>query len=114
MVCMNPIFKGAIRNYNYKDLDTIFEIIKHTPLATVDIDINEARGRFRVMVRDGLTRYYSDDFDIGVLHEVVRRLMEMDYVLVGKDYLHDLMPVTILVFRKAYGELKKIFTGGKQ
>ena len=108
-----PVFKGAIRNYNYKDLDTILKIIKHMPFASVTVEIIEARDKFRIVVRDGLVRYYSDCFDMGMLHEVVRRLMEMDYVLVGKDYSHVLMPVTTLIFRKAYGELKEVFGGGK-
>jgi len=107
---MNKItFKGIIRNYNYKDLDMIFEIIRYTPFASVAVEIIEARDKFRIVINDGFVRYYSDYFDMGMLHKVVRRLMEMDYVLVGKDYLHDLMPVTVLAFRRAFGKLKEVF-----
>jgi len=106
-------FKGIIKNYRLDSIEKVLQLLKALYSAGVTIEVNEARGKFVVIVHEGFARIISEEFDISLLDDLVEKMKQLGYIHVASDLYHSYEPLQRIVFTKTLfanrEKLKEIF-----
>jgi len=107
------IVKGIIKNYRLDSIEKVLQLLKALYSAGVTIEVNEARGKFKVMITDGFVWQESEEFDISLLKDLVDKIKQLGYIHVATDLYHSYEPLQRMVFTKTLfanrEKLKEIF-----
>jgi len=93
------IVKGIVKNYRLDSEEKVLQLLRAL-YAEVNIEVHEARGKFRVIVYINLARLFSEEFDVSRLEVFMEKLKRLGYIHVATDYIHSYAPLQRIVFIK--------------